>query len=448
MAVLRLREFERIHCGSAFSPDDSTVTATQLAELEKFAERYRVGKQAMVFQHGPRHSLVAQNFVGVINLGNHQVEILPKIEGDVSQVRHNLARMVAATLGMTLHSDGQTQVGRVDETILDVMIRLFCEELWKAVRQGMVRRYEVHEENLVVLRGRLNVVQQLRHNSARPDRLHCTFDEFTVDNTLNRALKAALRVLIKVATGSMVTRSVSELLFCFQDVGDASPGSIDWVSVRTDRLSRRYAPLLRMARLFIEGASPDLVSGQGDGFSFLFDMNQLFEEYIGRIALKVFSQSGLTVSLQGPTRYLARSDRGAPAFELRPDIVMSNHAGPAFIIDTKWKRLKEDASREAVSAADMYQMLAYGHRYDSPDVILLYPHHGGLQSWKPRRATFSVDAQGQGSSNRTIQVSVATVDLVDLTAVAAQLMQICAAQELTAAQHERNVNAGPALAAV
>lgn len=49
-------------------------------------------------------------------------------------------------------------------------------------------------------------------------------------------------------------------------------------------------PLLKPERggLFIEGSSADLVSGRGDGFSILFDMNELFEEYIGRLAMKVF----------------------------------------------------------------------------------------------------------------------------------------------------------------
>lgn len=120
--------------------------------------------------HGPRRSLVAQNYVDVINVGAHQVEVLPKIQGDVSQVRHNLARMVATTLRLALHSDDQTQVARVDQTVLDAMARLFCDELWKALRQGPVRRYETHEDNLVVLRGRLNVNQQIRHNLARPER--------------------------------------------------------------------------------------------------------------------------------------------------------------------------------------------------------------------------------------------------------------------------------------
>ena len=416
MAVLQLREFDRIQCGAAFTH--------QRAELERFSERYQQTKGATVFLHGPRGSLVAQNFVGVIHLGKHQIEVLPKIEGDVSQVRHNLASMVAATLGLTLLADAQTQVGRVNETVLDVMIRLYCEQLWKAVRQGMVRRYEACEDNLLVLRGRLSIGQQIRHNLARPDRLHCTFDEFTADTALNRVLKTALRVLVKVVRGSASSRSINELLFCFQDVGDLVPGAIHWGQIRTDRLTQRYEPLVRMAKLFIEGASPDLVSGDGDGFSILFDMNELFEEYIGRVAGLVFRPQGLEVRLQGPTRHLAKSDRGSLAFELRPDIVVSHSGGLAYIIDTKWKRLKEDALRESVSSADMYQMLAYGHRYGAPEVVLVYPHHAGLQHWTGRRATYQVEDSLRRSPDSAIHVVIATIELIDLKLVPFQLRQL------------------------
>lgn len=424
MAVLQLREFERIACGASFSPDTRTVTEKQMLDLERFAERFRAERGKSAFVHGPRRSLQAQNFVGVINLGAHQVEVLPKIEGEASQVRHNLSRMVAATLGLSLHAEAPTQSGRVDRNILDVMVRLFCDRLWKAIRQGIVRRYIVNEDNLVVLRGRLNVGQQLRHNLARPDRLHCSFDEFTSDNLVNRVLRLAVRLLLKASPSSGVGRSLSELLFCFQDVTDILPGSINWEQVRTDRLSGRYEPLLRLSRLFIEGASPDLITGHGDGFAILFDMNELFEEYIGRVAMRVFGQQGLQVRLQGPKKHLASTELGAGAFEMRPDIVVSNGIQPTVIIDTKWKRLEDRGHRESVSSADMYQMLAYGHRYGCDDVVLLYPHHAALEQSTGTRSRYFVKANVPGEEHAGIRVKIATVSLTDLSTVPEQLRRI------------------------
>jgi len=271
-----------------------------------------------------------------------------------------------------------------------------------------------------MLRGRLSVADQIRRNLSRPDRLACIFDEFSENNPLNQALKAALRVLSKVAKTQANQRNIAELVFCFQDVDDVAPAAIDWTKAGTNRLSLRYKPVLALARLFIEGKSPDIVSGTGDGFALLFDMNQLFESYVGAVAKRVFSKEGMSVTLQGPKRHLARLASGNPVFELKPDIVASNAGEIAFIIDTKWKRLKELAYREGVTSTDVYQMYAYSTQYASPHVLLLYPHHSELGELKARRAEYWVNGiDGERALNQ--RVCVSTLDLRDLRSVPGQL---------------------------
>lgn len=424
MAVLAIREYERIQCGAVFDPANRIVTVAQHRALERFSEEYKRLNKATVFQHGPRQSLVAQNFVGVINLGRDQVEVLPKIEGDVSQVRHNLARMISTVLDLELYDGDASKVEKSSDSILEILIRLFCDRLWQAIRRGMVRRYESHSENLTVLRGRLSVTNQIRHNLARPDRLACVFDEFSENNPLNQALKAALRVLGRVAQSQANQRNIAELIFCFQDMDDVPPATIKWELTGTNRLSARYKPLLALARLFIEGRSPDVVSGAGEGFALLFDINELFESYIGVIARRTFGAQGLTVSLQGPKRHLARHPNGHPAFELRPDIVASHDGQVVFIIDTKWKRLKEAAYREGITSADMYQMFAYANQYASPEVVLLFPHHTQLGDWQPQRAAYWLNSVGELGDTLRQCISISTIDLGNLDTVPSQLTSI------------------------
>ena len=427
MAVLALREYQRIDCGPAFDPEKRTVTLAQHRALEQFSEEYKRLHKVTVFQNGPRQSLIAQNFVGVVNLGRDQVEVLPKIEGDISHVRHNLARMIATVIDLELYDGDASKIEKSDDSILEILIRLFCDRLWQSIRRGMVRRYETRSENLPLLRGRLSVTEQIRQNLARPDRLACVFDEFSENNPLNQALKAALRVLAKVARSQANQRNIAELIFCFQDVDDVLPAAINWGLASTNRLSARYKPLLALARLFIEGKSPDVVSGTDAGFALLFDMNKLFESYIGRIARRVFGAQGLTVSLQGPRKYLAERTNGNPVFQLRPDIVASHESGIAFIIDTKWKRLDESDNREGIATPDIYQMYAYANQYAAPDVVLLYPHHAGLGHWQPKRAEYWLNVSEESGLALRKRISVSTIDLRDLKTVPGKLAEIVSA---------------------
>ena len=421
---MALREYEHIKLGDAFDPATKAVSLQHHQALERFTEDYKRLHKVDVFKYGPKRDLVAQNFVGIINLGRDQVEILPKIEGDTSQVRHNLARMISTVMNLDLYDSDASKTNKSNDSILEIFIQLFCGKLWQAVRRGMVRRYESRSNNLTVLRGRLSVVDQIRHNLARPDRLACVFDEFTENNPLNQALKAALRVLAKVAQSQSNQRQLAELVFCFQDVDDVQPAKIRWDLATINRLSEKYKPLLALARLFIERKSPDVVTGSGEGFALLFDMNVLFERYIGVIARRVFGAQGLTVGLQGPIRHLARYAGGNPVFELRPDVVVTNRGETAFVIDTKWKRLKEEDHREGIATSDIYQMYAYAKRYAAPEVLLLYPHYEALGNWKPRRAQYWLNREDEFGGTQRQSISVSTVDLKDLKTVPSQLEEI------------------------
>ena len=426
MSVLSVQEFQHIHCAKSFDCIERSVTEQQHGLLERFNEDYRRRLKISVFQHGPRRRLTAQNYVGIINLGRHQVEVLPKIECDENQVRRSLARMISMAMDLDLHGDAETHAAKHEDSVLEILIRLFCDKLWQAVRRGMLRRYESRADNLTVLRGRLSIPNQIRLNLARPDRLFCLFDEFTENHLLNQVLKAALRILHRVSRSQENLRNIAELLFCFQDVEDVAPASIQWNLVATDRLTLRYQPLVRLARLFIKDQSPDVVTGGGDGFALLFDMNELFESYVGAIARKVFRRRGLTVSLQGPARHLAEHNNGAGAFELRPDIVVRNGATVEFIIDTKWKKLDGTASCEGVSSSDVYQMHAYATQYATAEVVLLYPHHAKLGDDAGRRARYTLREMGLPPTRSVRRVGIATLDMGNVDTVPSQLEAIFA----------------------
>jgi 5-methylcytosine-specific restriction enzyme subunit McrC len=153
-------------------------------------------------------------------------------------------------------------------------------------------------------------------------------------------------------------------------------------------------------------------------------MNELFEEYVGRQTRAALKPLGFDVTLQGPKRHLACTLEDTPTFQLRPDIIVARNGHVNLIIDTKWKRLKEDQLREGVASADAYQMFAYAERFDADDVVLLYPHHSGLGAWKPQRATYKLGGI-EGFGRR--RVAVSTVDLSDLKSVRNKIIGVAEA---------------------
>ena len=136
-----------------------------------------------------------------------------------------------------------------------------------------------------------------------------------------------------------------------------------------------------MARLFLQGRYQTTTGGAGQGTALLFEMNTLFEEYVGRLITRAVAGTDLTVSLQGGRLFCLfaeTTERGL--FQTKPDILIRRARDVIHVIDTKWKRISSriDDPKQGVSQGDVYQMMAYAQLYGAPRLTLLYPHHSGL----------------------------------------------------------------------
>lgn len=419
MALISIREYEKVYIGDDRSRP--SVTRGQADLLANLKPTYGFE----VFKYVNSNTLSAQQYVGVFQLGSLTIEVLPKVDGDEQNVRRNLVAMLAVALDLSISEGDAARVASQNHGILEILIRLFCDKLFQQVHRGLVRRYEGREENLSVLRGKLGIVEQMRLNAANPERLFCRFDEFQDDNPLNQVLKAAVRLLLKVSREPRNQRQLAELLLVFEGVSDCTIQSLPWARVVIDRLSERYKPCYRLAEIFLKNTPPDVTGGAMYGFSLFFDMNTLFEEYVGRIAVRVFGPLGYKVTLQSPQRYLACDEaNNRPVFAMLPDVVARLGTQIAWILDTKWKPLSLEKTRDGVVQADLYQMYAYANCYDCPDVVLLYPHHEELGVDPGTRNTYLLNPWiGEAGKSRK-RIRVATLDLSNLNTIPAQLKDI------------------------
>ena len=341
-----------------------------------------------MLEHG-RHALRARGVVGVLVAEGGSLEILPKIdvvaEGGIEErnaaIRRRLVHMLAVALDMRVDVGAITELDWQRDTLLEIVIRIFTEQLTDAVRQGMPRRYVDHEDDLPALRGSLNVTRQFTRHAVNPSRLACRFDLLSEDIVLNRIMKAAVSRLSRIARSTGNQRRLRELAFVYAETTDVQVSALPWDQVVIDRTNKRWQDLLHLARLLLMDRFQTTTSGASSSFSLLFEMNRLFEEYVGRLVRRAVGGSEFQVSLQGGRRYcLTEAETEHGLFQTKPDILIRRGEEVVHVIDTKWKILSsrmEDA-KQGVRQTDVYQMMAYGQLYRSPRLTLLYPHHSGL----------------------------------------------------------------------
>ena len=376
-----IREWERISYGTGETeiPESLADRVAATARASAFAGSGGEG----VLEHR-RNGLRARGVVGVIATQGCQLEILPKIEGacesrvDHATLRERLVHMLALARDIRIDARGVAQLAWQRDTILEVLIRLYCGRLMDAVRQGLPQQYTDQQDDLPSLRGRLDVTRQFSTLVVSPQRLACRFDERSPDVALNQVMRATIGKLSRLAQAPDNQRALRELSFAYADISDVPPGALRWDLIVLDRTSTRWRELVALARLFLGDRHQQTSAGPVEGYALLFEMNVLFEEYVARLLARALSGTGLSVAAQGGHRdCLFEGETGR--FRTRPDVIVRHRNGIALIVDTKWKRIKGiDDPKQGVSQADVYQLMAYGRVYECTDVVLLYPHHGEL----------------------------------------------------------------------
>ena len=315
--------------------------------------------------------------------------------------------MLSKTRRLKLHEVSDAKISPQKHNLLDIFILHFCEQLRIQLARGIIRKYVRREKNLNVLRGKLRVDQQLKHNLVHRERLFCQYDELSTDNAYNHVLKYVLGILLKMATGNRTLQQVSELRARFEPVSNSTINIPMLDSLAFDRLTERYEPVFDQCRYFLEGLYPDVVAGKKDCLSLLFDMNSLFEDYVASELRPAARTQNLQIREQGqgPRKYFATIESsGKSVFMMRPDISFVDKKNQAVMIaDAKWKMLDEAEKKLGISQTDMYQMGSYASSYDVDSLALIYPMqekltkpvHMTLKGTKARLLVQPVDISDQ-----------------------------------------------------
>ncbi len=420
MITRTLREWDYLPVADV--SDDVAIGRAAAAELVQLARASKVGGadgEAVLVQGHNR--LRAQQVVGVLVGKGACLEILPKIDTlDAAGCRQQLVHMLARVLDLEISQGSMAQLGWQRHDLLEILIRLFTDQLFAAVHRGLPRRYIDEEDDIPALRGRLNVERQFRVLAATPHKLACRFQELSSDIPLNQIMKAAVTLLARLSRAPANQRKLNELSLAFADVRAIQVSQLPWDKVVLDRTNASWAGLLQLAKLLLGQRFQTTSLGGGAGYSLLFEMNTLFEEYIGRTLRRALKPLHMDVLLQRPQDHVLETEEGVRRFATKPDIMIMRGGVPVMIVDTKWKRLKGalDDPKHGVAQGDVYQMMAYLQVYQCDDALLLYPHDQGIGAAEGVLARHRV----RGAEGRRLLAG--TIDVTSLSNIEARLRQL------------------------
>lgn len=318
--------------------------------------------------------LKAGQVCGVLSHRDRTLEILPKIDGSSTDSRLALIRMLSVVNDLRVSEGELVNLQTQRKDLLELLITIFARRVTHAIKGGLQRRYQGHQDDLSLIRGTLNVGRQLTLRPVAPTKLFCRFDELSENTPLNRLLKAASQHLFRISRSVETQRHLQIILDIFRDVEASANPLLERIEM--DRTVTAFADIVPLARLLLSGDWQNTTAGSRIGTSLLFPMNDLFERYIARRAQQTLGKHHVH------RQHFQHHALASRLFRLIPDLVIDDAHEPV-IIDTKWKELDPNDPKLGVDQSDVYQMLAYGHSYSTesirPRLVLLYPHHINLK---------------------------------------------------------------------
>jgi 5-methylcytosine-specific restriction enzyme subunit McrC len=243
--------------------------------------------------------------------------------------------------------------------------RLLAHTIERAIGRGVQHGYIERRERLVALRGRVDLREQLRRPCI-PVPTSCRYDDYTADTKLNQLIRAALsRILRLPGVPGAVRRTLHLQLSLLEEVSPVEP-DLQWADKwQPSRLDRHYLPAVRLSALVLRRLVLSEAAGSTRAYSFLVDMNQLYERFIEEGLRKRLQAIDSSIRVLGQEqRYLDVERR----LMIRPDVVVRRGSSTAFVLDAKYI-LAGDGTMHVDHHA---QLLSYAIRHDVKDVALVY----------------------------------------------------------------------------
>ena len=234
----------------------------------------------------------------------------------------------------------------------------------KQLKRGLGREYRPQTETLSSLRGKIELAESIKMQTARQQRLICTYDEFSVNSYMNRILKSTMLLLLRMDVAKERKKKLRKLLVYFGDVEEVDVHLIQW-HIRFNRSNQTYQMLMAICWLVIKG----LLQTQSDGTTKVMDfldeqrMSRLYEKFLLAYYCKRFPQLKASAS---QIAWDLEDEQDAFLPVMQSDITLSD-GNRVLILDAKYyaSTTQQRYDVRTLHSGNLYQIFTYVKNKDS-----------------------------------------------------------------------------------
>ena len=97
-----------------------------------------------------------------------------------------------------LNAQGYKRIATEEfDNTAELMAAILAKGIAIQLKRGLGKEYISQTEEISLLRGKVDMVESLKTQSVLRKKLICTYDDFSVNSTMNRIIKSTVEILLK-----------------------------------------------------------------------------------------------------------------------------------------------------------------------------------------------------------------------------------------------------------
>ena len=227
------------------------------------------------------------------------------------------------------------------------------------LKRGLGKEYIPQMEALSSLRGKIDIAESIKTQSMMRKQLICTYDEFSVNSTMNRIIKSTVELLLCSNISKQRKKSLRKLMVYFGEVDFIDLHPVTW-NVQYNRHKQTYRMLISICYLVVKG----LLQTQSDGRKKLMDfldeqrMCRLYEKFILEYYRKEFKNQIVANASQIPWQLDNEENAMLPVMQ---SDIMLRRGDRVLIIDAKYYEhsTQVQLDKHTLHSGNLYQIFTY-----------------------------------------------------------------------------------------
>lgn len=308
------------------------------------------------------------------------------------------------------------------DEMYDLLAAILAKGIGIQLKQGLYREYINRQEELSVLRGKINMSGMIKNQLVHKRVLTCDFDDLSENNLFNQIIKTTVSLLLRNDTvKSKYKDDLKKKMLFFSNIDFLEPTSIRWSSIRFQRNNQTYRMLISICQLILEGMLMTTDTGEYRLVSFLDEqhMCRLYEKFI----LEYYSRHYPELTVSASQIPWSVDDGVRTMLPMMQSDIHLQKDNTVLIIDAKYysHTTQTQYDKHTLHSNNMYQIFTY---VKNRDYEFGEEEHtvSGMLLYAKTEEEIQPDHVYQMHGN---QISVRTLDLnLPFVDIAGQLNQI------------------------